>query len=93
MVVSHLTSTRLFLDHLHSRHLEQECVVEFLDASSPYTNVQNDALQTLSEMLDRHQNSINNSVLSKAYIVTLIKECPGCNVFKWTGRYCYKYEV
>ena len=56
--------------------------------TSLYTNVSNsDALQALSEMLDLHGRSMTTYGLSKSRIMTLIKECLECNVFKWSGTY------
>ncbi|VDL64221.1 unnamed protein product [Nippostrongylus brasiliensis] len=88
MVPSHLTNTRVFLDHLLNAQLHQNCVVESFDVTSLNTNVQNDqALQALSEMLDRHINNINTFGLERNSIMTLVKECLNCNIFKWSGSY------
>ncbi|VDL75157.1 unnamed protein product [Nippostrongylus brasiliensis] len=88
MIPSHLTNTRMFLDHLHNVHLHQNCVVESFDVTSLYTNVQNDqALQALSEMLERHIANINTFGLERNSIMTLVKECLNCNIFKWSGTY------
>ncbi|XGW19729.1 hypothetical protein V3C99_003515 [Haemonchus contortus] len=38
-------------------------------------------------MLDRHANDINTFGLSKMHIMTLVKECLSCNIFKWAGKY------
>lgn len=88
MVPSHLTNTRQFLELLRTSRAEENCVIESFDVTSLYTNVQNDqALQALSEMLDRHGNNINTFGLSKVHILTLIKECLCCNIFMWSGAY------
>ena len=66
----------------------QDCVIESFDVTSLYTNVSNgDALQALSELLDMHGKDILTYGLSKARIITLIKECLNCNIFKWSGNY------
>ncbi|XGW35820.1 hypothetical protein V3C99_019196 [Haemonchus contortus] len=88
MVPSHLSNTKHFLELLHGSDLGQSNVVESFDVVSLYTNVQNEqALQALSEMLDRHANNINTFGLSKMHIMTLVKECLSCNIFKWAGEY------
>uniref|UniRef100_A0A7I4YFD5 Reverse transcriptase domain-containing protein n=1 Tax=Haemonchus contortus TaxID=6289 RepID=A0A7I4YFD5_HAECO len=88
MVPSHLPSTKHFLELLHSSDLGKSNVIESFDVVSLYTNVQNEhALQALSEMLDRHANNINTFGLSKMHIMTLVKECLMCNIFKWAGKY------
>ncbi|KAK6743041.1 hypothetical protein RB195_010356 [Necator americanus] len=62
--------------------------MESFDVTSLYTNVQNkQALQALSEMLDRHGRSIETYGLSKQRIMILINECLQCNIFKWSGKY------
>ena len=43
--------------------------------------------QALSETLDKYAGTINMFGLSKARTMTLISECPMCNIFKWSGRY------
>ncbi|VDM78936.1 unnamed protein product [Strongylus vulgaris] len=58
--------------------------MESFDVLSLYTNVsKNDALQALSELLDAHANSMELYVR----IMSLVKECLGCNIFEWCGRY------
>ncbi|EYC21311.1 hypothetical protein Y032_0019g3745 [Ancylostoma ceylanicum] len=87
-VLSHLTSTRHFLDQLKKTNFNQNCVVESFDVSSLYTNVTiSDALQALDEMLVLHGREIETYGLGRARVMTLVKECLTCNVFKWSGRY------
>ncbi|EYC07870.1 hypothetical protein Y032_0068g178 [Ancylostoma ceylanicum] len=87
-VPSHLTNTRQFLEHLHNTNFSQDCVIESFDVASLYTNVSiNDALQALHEMLGSHQNEIETYSLSRTRIMTLVKECLSCNVFKWSEKY------
>ncbi|KAK6758222.1 hypothetical protein RB195_015816 [Necator americanus] len=62
--------------------------MELFDVTSLYINVQNkQALQALSEMLDRHGRSIETFGLSKQRIMILINECLQCNFFEWSGKY------
>ncbi|EYC26999.1 hypothetical protein Y032_0009g466 [Ancylostoma ceylanicum] len=87
-IPSHLSNTDHFLQHLQNTTFEQNCVLESFDVTSLYTNVQNDeALQALSELLDKHARYINTFGLSKARILVLIRECLKCNIFKWSGKY------
>ena len=46
-----------------------------------------EALQALSEMLDVYGNDVRMYGLSKARVMTLIKECLNCNIFRWSGTY------
>ena len=63
-------------------------MVESFDVTALYTNVNNDdALRALSEMLDEHGRAIVTFGLAKVHIMTLIKECLKCNIFKWNGNY------
>ncbi|EYC22539.1 hypothetical protein Y032_0017g3411 [Ancylostoma ceylanicum] len=88
MIPSHLTSTRQFLTRLHNTDVSTDCVIESFDVASLYTNVStNDALQALNEMLSSHERQIETYGLSRTRIMTLIKECLNCNIFKWSGRY------
>lgn len=60
--------------------------MELFDVTLLYTNVQNEeALQALCEMLDLRVKNINTLRLTKRNIMTLIKECLHCNIFKWLG--------
>ncbi|EYC21254.1 hypothetical protein Y032_0020g81 [Ancylostoma ceylanicum] len=87
-IPSHLSNTEHFLQHLQEARFDRGCVVESFDVTSLYTNVQNDeALQALSELLDKHARDINTFGLSKARILILIRECLKCNIFKWSGKY------
>uniref|UniRef100_A0A7I5ECJ5 Reverse transcriptase domain-containing protein n=1 Tax=Haemonchus contortus TaxID=6289 RepID=A0A7I5ECJ5_HAECO len=38
-------------------------------------------------MLDERETEIVTFGLSKVHIMTLIKECLNCNIFKWSGQY------
>ncbi|EYB97674.1 hypothetical protein Y032_0138g2050 [Ancylostoma ceylanicum] len=87
-VPRHLSNTCEFIDQLRNAHFEQNSVIESFDVTSLYTNVQDsDALQALSEMLDKYAGTINTYGLSKARIMTLINKCLKCNTFKWSGTY------
>ncbi|EYB97637.1 hypothetical protein Y032_0139g2134 [Ancylostoma ceylanicum] len=68
--------------------IKNNCVIESFDVSSLYTNVSvDDALQALNEMLELHEREIETYGLGRARIMTLVKECLKCNVFKWSGKY------
>ncbi|EYB87797.1 hypothetical protein Y032_0257g408 [Ancylostoma ceylanicum] len=87
-VPSHLSNTCHFIDILRNAKFGQNSVIESFDVTSLYTNVQNnEALQALSEMLDKYAATINTFGLSKARIMTLVSECLKCNIFKWSGTY------
>ena len=79
-VPSHLTNTQQFLQQLQNTTFQTESVIESFDVTSLYTNVTvNDALQAVSEMLEKHISSVNTYALSRARILVLI--------FKWSGEY------
>ncbi|EYC04498.1 hypothetical protein Y032_0087g2047 [Ancylostoma ceylanicum] len=87
-VPAHLSNTKMFLDHLGSAKLSEDCVMESFDVTSLYTNVSNDsAIQAAHEFLMEHHNTMNLYGLSIAHIMTLLKECLSCNIFRWSGRY------
>ncbi|EYB86087.1 hypothetical protein Y032_0286g1413 [Ancylostoma ceylanicum] len=87
-VPSHLTNTSHFLEHLRRTNFDLNCVMESFDVASLYTNVTNSsALQALSKMLELHARDVLMYGLSKARVMTLIKECLNCNIFKWSGTY------
>ncbi|EYC11702.1 hypothetical protein Y032_0050g2055 [Ancylostoma ceylanicum] len=87
-VPRHLSNTCEFIDQLRNANFDQNSVIESFDVTSLYTNVQNsEALQALSEMLDKHAGTINTYGLSKVRIMTLVNECLKCNTFKWSGTY------
>ncbi|EYC06837.1 hypothetical protein Y032_0073g732 [Ancylostoma ceylanicum] len=87
-VPAHLSNTYEFINCLRNTKFEEDSVIESFDVTSLYTNVQNsEALQALSEMLDKYAANINTFGLSKARIMTLTSECLKCNIFKWSGQY------
>ena len=87
-VPSHLPNTQELVKQLRSMNIERGSIVESFDVTSLYTNVQNDAaLQALSEMLDKNYSTMVTFGLSKTCILTLIRECLKCNIFKWSGTY------
>ncbi|EYC10589.1 hypothetical protein Y032_0054g2445 [Ancylostoma ceylanicum] len=87
-VPSHLPNTNHFLEQLHNAKFEGNCVVESFDVTSLYTNLQkSEALQALSEMLNLHGTHLETYGLSRSRLLTLVKECISCNIFKWSGRY------
>ncbi|EYC06420.1 hypothetical protein Y032_0076g1051 [Ancylostoma ceylanicum] len=87
-IPSHLPNTNHFLEQLRSVRFNSDSAIESFDVASLYTNVQNDeALQALSELLNIHGACVQTYGLSKARLLTLIKECLSCNIFKWCGMY------
>ncbi|KAK6733433.1 hypothetical protein RB195_017272 [Necator americanus] len=87
-IPSHLSNTHHFLERLRNARVEGNCVIESFDVTSLYTNVKNsEALQALSEMIDLYGNNLETYGLSKSRIITLIKECLNCNIFRWSGNY------
>ncbi|EYC04338.1 hypothetical protein Y032_0088g2147 [Ancylostoma ceylanicum] len=87
-IPSHLPNTNHFLEQLRSVRFDSDSTIESFDVASLYTNVQNDeALQALSELLNIHGASVQTYGLSKARLLTFIKECLSCNIFKWSGMY------
>ena len=87
-VPSHLSNTQQFMLQLQNTNFRAESVIESFDVTSLYTNVTvDDALQAISEMLDKHFSSINTYGLSRTRILVLIKECLKCNIFRWSGEY------
>ncbi|EYC35477.1 hypothetical protein Y032_1044g3481 [Ancylostoma ceylanicum] len=93
-IPSHLPNTNHFLEQLQSVRSDSDCTIESFDVASLYTNVQNDeALQALSELLNIHGASVQTYGLKKARLLSLIKECPSCNIFKCSGMYFAQVRV
>ncbi|KAK6735982.1 hypothetical protein RB195_018944 [Necator americanus] len=87
-IPSHLSNTHHFLERLRNAGVEGNCVIESFDVTSLYTNVKNsEALQALSEMIDLYGNNLETYGPSKFRIITLIKECLNCKIFRWSGNY------
>ncbi|EYB83018.1 hypothetical protein Y032_0345g3120 [Ancylostoma ceylanicum] len=87
-VPAHLQNTNMFLERLRNTHFDRECVMESFDVTSLYTNVSNEAaMQAIFELLSEHQTSLNLYGLSVRHIMTLLKECLCCSIFRWSGHY------
>ncbi|KAK6761080.1 hypothetical protein RB195_022228 [Necator americanus] len=87
-IPSHLSNMHHFLEPLRNARVESNSVIESFDVTPLYTNVKNSkALQALSEMTDLHGNNLETYGLSETRIITLIKECVNCNIFRWSGNY------
>ncbi|XGW09965.1 hypothetical protein V3C99_011891 [Haemonchus contortus] len=87
-IPAHLSNTRRFLDQLRETRFRRNHVIESFDVTSLYTNVSNgDALQATHELLNEHAGSINMYGLSVSHIMTLVKECLDCSIFRWSGQY------
>uniref|UniRef100_A0A7I4YC46 Reverse transcriptase domain-containing protein n=1 Tax=Haemonchus contortus TaxID=6289 RepID=A0A7I4YC46_HAECO len=87
-VPAHLSNTRRFLDQLRETRFRRNHVIESFDVTSLYTNESNgDALQATHELLNEHAGSINMCGLSVSHVMTLVKECLDCSIFRWSGQY------
>ncbi|XGW16426.1 hypothetical protein V3C99_001696, partial [Haemonchus contortus] len=87
-IPAHLSNTRRFLDQLRETRFRRNHVIESFDVTSLYTNVSNeDAMQATHELLNEHAGSINMYGLSVSHVMTLVKECLDCSIFRWSGQY------
>ncbi|EYC37562.1 hypothetical protein Y032_0780g2296 [Ancylostoma ceylanicum] len=87
-VPSILSNTIQFLEHFHNTNFGTERVMESFDVEALYTNApMGDALQAPHEMLELHGREREMYGLSRARIMTIVKERLNCNVFKWPGGY------
>ncbi|KAK6765453.1 hypothetical protein RB195_025392 [Necator americanus] len=78
----------MFIEHLRKARLDGDCVIEFFDVISLYTNVSIDAaLQATSELLLEHQETLNMYGFAIQQIMMLLSECLRCSVFRWSGQY------
>ncbi|VDM56067.1 unnamed protein product [Angiostrongylus costaricensis] len=78
----------MFLDRLRNARPNSAYVVESFDVTALYTNVSNDsAMQAINELLIQHERAINMYGFSIQQLMTLLKECLNCSIFRWTGRY------
>ncbi|VDM62709.1 unnamed protein product [Angiostrongylus costaricensis] len=78
----------MFLDRLRSARPNSAFVVESFDVTALYTNVSNDsAMQAINELLIQHDGAINMYDFSIQQLMTLLKECLNCSIFRWSGRY------
>uniref|UniRef100_A0A7I4XWM4 Reverse transcriptase domain-containing protein n=1 Tax=Haemonchus contortus TaxID=6289 RepID=A0A7I4XWM4_HAECO len=87
-IPAHLSNTMKFLDQLRETLFRRNHVIESFDVTSLYTNVSNgDAMQATHELLNTHAGSINMYGLTVSQVMTLVKECLDCSIFRWSGRY------
>uniref|UniRef100_A0A7I4Z1G1 Reverse transcriptase domain-containing protein n=1 Tax=Haemonchus contortus TaxID=6289 RepID=A0A7I4Z1G1_HAECO len=87
-IPAHLSNTMKFLDQLRETRFRRNHVIESFDVTSLYTNVSNgDAMQATHELLNTHAGSINMYGLSVSQVMTLVKKCLDCSIFRWSGRY------
>ncbi|VDM55781.1 unnamed protein product [Angiostrongylus costaricensis] len=78
----------MFLDRLRNARLNSAYVVESLDVTALYTNVSNDsAMQDIKELLIQHEGAINMYGFSIQQLMTLLKKCLNCSIFRWSRRY------
>ena len=87
-IPAHLSNTTMFLDHLRCAKIDEDCIMESFDVNSLYTNVSNDsAMQAVCELLTDNEKEINLYGFSIGQVMTLIKECLSCTIFRWSGNY------
>uniref|UniRef100_A0A0K0DGD5 ubiquitinyl hydrolase 1 n=1 Tax=Angiostrongylus cantonensis TaxID=6313 RepID=A0A0K0DGD5_ANGCA len=87
-IPAHLTNTQMFLDRLRNAQPNNAYVMESFDVTALYTNVSNDsAMQAIRELLIQHEGAINMYGFSIQQLMTLLKECLNCSIFRWSGRY------
>ena len=48
---------------------------------------QDSAVQVISELLTEHEDRVNMYGLCVQQLTILIKACPSCTVFRWSGKY------
>ncbi|EYC18662.1 hypothetical protein Y032_0026g1298 [Ancylostoma ceylanicum] len=87
-VPAHLSSTNAFLDQLRHAQFGENDVMESFDVTSLYTNVSTSAaMEAVFELLSDKLDALNLYGFSIAQIMTLVKECLSCSVFRWSGQY------
>ncbi|VDO68342.1 unnamed protein product [Heligmosomoides polygyrus] len=87
-IPAHLSNTNMFLESLRRTQLSATCVMESFDVAALYNNVSNDsAMEAILELLSQHQGANNMFGFSISQLMTLLKECLSCNIFRWSGRY------
>ncbi|VDM61995.1 unnamed protein product [Angiostrongylus costaricensis] len=87
-IPAHLTNTQMFLDRLRTAQPNSACVMESFDVAALYTNVSNDsAMQAIFELLTQHEGETNMYGFRKERLMTLLKECLRCSIFRWSGKY------
>ncbi|VDM64669.1 unnamed protein product [Angiostrongylus costaricensis] len=78
----------MFLDRLRTEQHSSAYVMEFFDVTALYTNVSNDStMQAILELLIKHEREINMYGFKREQLVALLKECLGCSIFRWSGKY------
>uniref|UniRef100_A0A7I4XT58 Reverse transcriptase domain-containing protein n=1 Tax=Haemonchus contortus TaxID=6289 RepID=A0A7I4XT58_HAECO len=87
-IPSHLTNIQMFLNKLQALQPNSACVMESFDVESLYTNVSNvSAMEAVLELLNQYQSMINMHGFSIDQVMSLLKECLSCNIFRWSGEY------
>ncbi|XGW33962.1 hypothetical protein V3C99_018028 [Haemonchus contortus] len=87
-IPSHPTNTQMFLNKLQALQPNSACVMESFDVESLYTNVSNvSAMEAVLELLNQYQSVINMHGFSIDQVMSLLKECLSCNIFRWSGEY------
>ncbi|VDK55550.1 unnamed protein product [Cylicostephanus goldi] len=68
--------------------LNGEYVIETFDITSLYTNVSTeDAVKAVYELVSEHRSAFNLNGFIVGQIMTFLKECLNCGIFRWSGRY------
>ncbi|VDM60818.1 unnamed protein product [Angiostrongylus costaricensis] len=71
---AHLTNIQVFLDRLPIARPKNVYVRESFDVTTLYTNVSNDsAMQTIRELLEQHEGSINMYSFSIQQLIVFLK--------------------
>uniref|UniRef100_A0A7I4Y1R4 Reverse transcriptase domain-containing protein n=1 Tax=Haemonchus contortus TaxID=6289 RepID=A0A7I4Y1R4_HAECO len=78
----------MLLNKLQALQPNGACVIESFDVGCLYTNVSNvSAMEAVLELLNQYQSMINMHGFSIDQVMSLLKECLGCNIFEWSGEY------
>uniref|UniRef100_A0A0K0DNA5 Reverse transcriptase domain-containing protein n=1 Tax=Angiostrongylus cantonensis TaxID=6313 RepID=A0A0K0DNA5_ANGCA len=78
----------MFLDRLRNAQPNDAYVMESFDVTALYTNVSNDsAMQAIRELLILHEGAITMYGFSVEQLMTLLKECLNCSIFRWPGKH------
>ncbi|XGW03859.1 hypothetical protein V3C99_015199 [Haemonchus contortus] len=82
-ISAHLSNTMKFLDQLRQARVRKNHVIDSFDANSLNTDVSDgDATQATHELLNTHAGSINMYRLSVSQVMTLVKDCLDCSIFR-----------
>uniref|UniRef100_A0A0K0D584 Reverse transcriptase domain-containing protein n=1 Tax=Angiostrongylus cantonensis TaxID=6313 RepID=A0A0K0D584_ANGCA len=81
-------NAQMFLDRLRNERPNNAYVMESLDVTALYINVSNDsAVQAIRKLLVQREGAINMYGFSIQQLMTLLKECLNCSIFRWSGKH------